>query len=75
MVNAVCKDGAYHFCIVYFKKRRNKMIIILKKDSWDGLTFVKNHLDKAKLFKSLQEAQDYCEEFEIEQFQLVDIAI
>jgi len=56
-------------------KRRNKMLLILKRDEWDGLTFVKNHLDKAKLFKSLQEAQDFCEEFEIEQFQLVDVAI
>lgn len=51
------------------------MLIILKKDSWDGLTIVKNHLDKPKMFKSLEEAQDYCEEFEIEQFQLVNVAI
>jgi len=51
------------------------MLIILKRDEWDGLTFVKNHLDKTKLFKNLQEAQDFCEEFEIEAYQLVDVAI
>jgi viroplasmin and RNaseH domain-containing protein len=51
------------------------MLIILKRDEWDGLTIVKNHLDKPKMFKSLEEAQDYCEEFEIEVYQLVDIAI
>jgi len=51
------------------------MLIILKRDEWDGLTIVKNHLDKPKMFKDLQEAQDYCEDFEIDPYQLVDVAI
>jgi hypothetical protein len=66
---------AFQLLIVNINRRRNKMLIILKRDEWDGLTFVKNHLDKTKLFKNLQEAQDFCEEFEIEAYQLVDVAI
>lgn len=51
------------------------MLIILKRDEWDGLTIVRNHLDKPKLFKDRQEAISYCEEFEIYPFQLVDILL
>jgi hypothetical protein len=51
------------------------MLIILKRDEWDGLVIVKNMYDKPKIFKDKEEAISYCEEFEIDPYQLVDILL
>lgn len=51
------------------------MIIILKRDEWEGIAIQIDHLGKPKLFKNRQEAISYCEEFEIDPYQLVDILL
>jgi len=51
------------------------MLIILKRDEWDGLTVVKNHLDKPKMFKDWDEAWDFGIDFELCPFQIIEVNI
>ena len=51
------------------------MFIILRKDEWDGLAIVINHLGRPKLFKTEDEAYHYGKEFELQPFQIILVTI
>ena len=51
------------------------MFIILRKDEWDGLAIVTNHLGRPKQFPKREEAFDYCTEMEVCPNQIVEVTI
>ena len=51
------------------------MFIILRRDDWDGLAIVINHLGKPKHFVAESEALDYIKELELTETQIVEVTI
>jgi len=51
------------------------MFIILCQDTWSQYEIVPNHLGRPKIFKTKNEAFEYCTEFKIFPFQIIDILI
>jgi len=51
------------------------MFILIRKDDWDGIAIVLNHLGKPKLFDTATQAFNYAEEFQLCPYQVVQVTI
>jgi hypothetical protein len=49
--------------------------VLMKRDDWDGIAIVINHLGKPKIFETVFEAVNYADEMELHPVQPVKIII